>query len=150
MHNTCSHVCSQKVFIVSAGVMIASACTTFFCASTSFPPSFACLATEHECFLLPTHWNTQSRVSIKPTVGPLCTTGGFRRHIASLTFRVAELLLSSCTMCWRQQEQQMFSNSGSQSKSPFWGWSDGRRTSFCVQDIKPMLWAPCSSNTHAT
>lgn len=37
MHNTCSHVCSQKVFIVLAGVMIASACTTFFVPLLHFP-----------------------------------------------------------------------------------------------------------------
>lgn len=80
-----------------AGVMIASACTTFFCATAAFPPSIACLATEHECFFLPTYETT----GLMPASNPLWDlpvpqkTSGC--HAASLTFRLAELLLSFCT-----------------------------------------------------
>lgn len=58
-----------------AGVMIASACTTFFCATAAFPPSIACLATEHECFFLPTYETT----GLMPASNPLWTSLYHRR-----------------------------------------------------------------------
>lgn len=114
MHNTCSHVCSQKVFIVLAGVMIASACTTFFCATAAFPPSIACLATEHECFFLPAYWNNQSHASLRPP----CTTGYFRRSrsqsdiqscwaLAELLHRVLKTARTDVHQLWKSSQKPL-------------------------------------------
>ena len=114
MHNTCSHVCSQKVFIVLAGVMIASACTTFFVPRLHFPHQLPVSPQSMSAFFFLCS-ETTGLMPASTHCGPPCTTGDFRMSRSQSDIQscwaLAELLHRALKSARTTDVQQLWKSS---------------------------------------